>query len=319
MICNSEVEAMPRDALRQLQMARLKKELTWAYEKSPFYQNLMERAGITPEDINSFDDLKKMPFTTKKDLLTNSPFDFLTGPLSSTLRVRCNGDMQPIVKMCSNGDIARIVEMTSRAFVAAGVNMASIVKMDVSSLNVSMLDMLYAAEVVGATVIPPDGADLSQRIRMLDLMGADVLAGDSQILLQMLVAAQAMEFDFQQSRVNKLLCLTHTMHNYMGAHLKERYNADLFHIYAPIEAGATAMFYECEEHKCHIQEDYYYAEIINMQSGEVVDDGAMGELVLTSLYSESMPMIRYRTGLIVAMDRQEPCKCGRTFSRLMTY
>lgn len=318
MICNREIEMMPRGQLIQLQTERLKKEIRWAHEKSPFYSRMMQEHGLRPEDFQSLEDLQKLPFTTYNDMLEHSPFDFLTGPLSSMLRVRLSNGEKTVVKLCSNGDVGRGVETTVRALVAGGVNMASVVDVGGCYLSTSLCDIQYAAEVIGATVIPPDNSAIEERIRLLDLLGVNVLVGDSNSLLKFLIAAQAMGYDMQQSKISALFCLNTKLDNRIDDHLKKRYRADVFNIYAPLESGMTAMFYECEEHQSlHLQEDYYYAEIVNMQTGEVVTDGSMGELVITSLTAEAMPCIRYRTGQIAALDRRSQCNCGRTFARVI--
>lgn len=318
MICNQEVEMMPREQLIQLQTERLQREIKWAYEKSPFYNKMMREYGLKPADIQSVEDLHKLPFTTREDLEKNTPFDFLTGPLSSMLRVRQSGGGRPIIRICTNGDVARGVEMTVRALAAGGVNMTSVVELGAYYLGTSLCDIQYAAEVIGATVMPPDSAASEERIKLIDILGANVLASDANGLLKFLITAQAMGYDMTKSTISTLFCINTKLDRKMNYHLKSRYQADIFNIYAPLESGMTAMFYECEKHESmHLQEDYYYAEIINMQTGEIVTDGSMGELVITSLVAEAMPCLRYRTGQIASLDRHTECKCGRTFARVI--
>ncbi len=319
MICNHEIETMPRPQLTALQTARLQKEIRWAYEKSAFYREMMEKERLTPDDIQTLDDLQKLPFTTKKELLGRSPFDFLTGPLSSALRVYSAGQgaERRMVRICSNGDVGRTVEMTARALVAGGVNRASVIKIGSSCPDASMLDIQYAAELIGATVLPSDGTELGQQLKMIDLLSANVLISDAPGLLRLLVAAQALQYDLK-AKISTLFCVNSELTNTMVSHLGKRYEADLFNIYTPIKSGNTAMFYGCERHKAlHLQEDYYYAEIISMQDESVIHDGSMGELVVTSLAAEAMPFFRYRTGRIVSMDIS-PCECGRTFAKITT-
>lgn len=317
MICNREMEMMPQEMLRVLQTQKLQKTITWVYEKSPFYKKKMEQNNLEPADVKTLDDLQKMPFTMKEDLYLNSPFGFLTGPMSGLLRMRNLNEVRPLLRGYTNGDIARNIERATRALVAGGVNMASVMQICNQYTESGIMDLHYAGEVLGAMVVPTSPSRLEEQIEMIAKLGTTVLVTNVQNLLQLLVVAQTMEVDLAKSSIEKIFCVTDCLKNSMEDHLMARYKRKVYNLYAPPELGCTAMFYECEAKQgMHLQEDAYYAEIVNPANGKIVTDGAMGELVITTLATEAMPIIRYRTGQIVAIDR-ETCKCGRSFARII--
>lgn len=319
MYCNEEIETMGRRDIVELQTERLKKTIKWAYEKSPFYQQKMNKMGLTDKSVNSLDDLCKLPLTTKNDLLAQSPYGFLTGPLSATIRLRMiDFECGSIARSYTNGDIARNIEMTARALVAGGVNMTSILQILADHASESALGIQYAGEVLGATVVPESIDDFVRVLQKIDCLGITALAGNSQQLLKLLATTNAFtdNVDLLSSHVGTIFLLNDSLKNNIDKHLIRRFGSQLFNIYAPAELGLTAVAFECNAHNhLHLQEDNFYVEIINLQNQQPVASGSVGELVLTSLTLESMPVIRYRTGQIVRLIT-EKCNCGRTLVRL---
>lgn len=316
MYCNHEVETMPRAAMMELQTQKLQKMIKWVYEKSPFYKEQMESLGLTEQSIQTLEDLQKLPFTTKEDLVVNSPFGFLTGPLSSTIRMRMIGNCKPVTKAYTSADVGRNVEMTARALIAGGVNMSDVLQICEDYTSESAMGIQYAAEILGATVVPTELQKLELQLELIDKLRITAIASNAQQMLQLLVAGQALNYDVANMSVSKIFSLNNDTKNSMGEHIASRFNAQVFNIYSPPELGCSAMMFECQK-KCglHIQEDYYYPEIINITDGSNILDGHMGELVLTTLSTDAMPIIRYRTGQLVSIDR-EVCSCGRTLSRI---
>ncbi|MBP2631766.1 MAG: paaK [Firmicutes bacterium] len=316
MYCNHEVETMPRAAMIELQTQKLQKMIKWVYEKSPFYKEKMASLELTDQSIQTLEDLQKLPFTTKEDLVNNSPFGFLTGPLSSTIRMRMIGEYKPVTKAYTSADVGRNVEMTARALVAGGVTMADVLQICEDYTSESALGIQYAAEILGATVVPTELTKLELQLEMIDKFRITAIASNAQQMLQLLVAGQALNYDVASMSISKIFSLNNDTKNNMGEHIASRFNAQVFNLYSPPELGCSTMMFECQK-KCglHMQEDYYYPEIINIINGRNVLDGHMGELVITTLSPEAMPIIRYRTGQMVAIDR-DVCSCGRTLSRI---
>lgn len=316
MYCNREFETMPRDVMRQLQTEKLHKTIRWAFEKSSFYREQMLQAGLTDASIQTLEDLEKMPFTTKKQLSARSPYDFLTGPLSGVSRMRMIGNEEPVTRAYTARDIGRNVEMMARCLMAGGVNMTSVLQISEHYADENAMSVQYAGEALGATIIPSSVDKLDRCLEQIVKLGVTSIATTSKQILQFLVAAQALNYDLKELKVAAIFLLNRTAKNNMEDHLGNRFNAMIYNLYAPPEIGCPGMMYDCA-HKSgmHFQEDYFYPEIVSLTDHRSVFDGQVGELVVTSLSLEAMPIIRYRTGQIVSLD-SEVCACGRTFARI---
>lgn len=316
MYCNQEIETMPRAQMLELQTGRLRKTIKWAYEKSPFYRDKMNDASLTEKSIETLKDLEKLPFTIKEDLIEQSPFGFLTGPLSSTIRMRMIGAKKPITRAYTSGDVGRNVEMMARCLVAGGVNMSTVLEVMDNYASPDALSIQYAGELLGATVIPSEVDNIERGLETVEKLGVNMIASNIQKLLQRLVASQALAHDVKLSRLSALFSYNNTVKNNIEEHLMSRFNANIFNLYAPPEFAYAGIAFECaEKDGLHLQEDYFYPEVISVENQEVLEDGRVGELVLTSLALEAMPILRYRTGQIVSLDRRA-CACGRTLVRL---
>lgn len=315
MYCNQEIETMPRLQMVQLQTERLRKTVKWVYEKSPFYREKMNAAGLTDKSVQVLADLEKLPFTTKDDLVKASPFGFLTIPLSGTIRMRMIGNKNPVNRAYTSGDIARNVEMMARCLIAGGVNVSSVIEVMDDYSGDNALSVQYAGELLGATVIPSDVEKIECGLEMVEKLGVNMIASNIQKLLQRLVASQAFDYDVKLSHLSALFSFNDSVKNNMEDHLMNRFNANIFNLYSPPEFGCAGIAFECaQKDGMHVNEDYFYPEVISMTDQKILEPGRVGELVLTSLALEAMPILRYRTGQIVSLD-SETCKCGRTLVR----
>ena len=320
MYANQQIEQLDREGMQALQLERLQKQLKWAEEKSFFYQQKFSKAGVTAKDIQSLEDVKRLPFLTSNELYQIDSLDILTMPLSGILRFSVvqqeNGE---VTKLYTNGDIAHNVEMMTRSLMAAGINQTSVVALQGDMSDSRLLDIQYALELIGSTVVPM-GTDYRQWLRLMELMSMDTLVSTPQLIMQLIIQLQATGkniVDYPLSRV--ICCNTQGVQNPMQRHIQDRTKAQVFNLYEPAERGTAGILYPCEAHNgYHIQEDYYYPEIVAFNSDQVVTEPhQMGELVLTSLMNEAMPLIRYRTGQAVMMETEE-CRCGRTLRRVTT-
>ena len=320
MYANAEIETMPRERLEELQLERLQKAVKWAAEKSAFYQQKFDAAGVTPDDIQTLADIRKLPFVTSLELHQASAMDRLTMPMSSVLRVSYQKEMgREMLSLYSNGDIAHNVEMMARALVAGGVNKTSTVGVQGDMSDSRLQDVQYALEFLGATAVTL-GTDYQHWLRLFDLVSMDAVVSTPQLIMQLLIQMQAAGRELSDTPVKRFFCLNDTgLQNLLQRHVVERAKATLFNFYSAPELGMAAVLYQCEAQQGqHVQEDFWYPEIVAFgQSEPVSDDNAMGELVLTSLVAEALPLIRYRTGQAVSL-RREPCSCGRPFVRVST-
>lgn len=315
MYANKFTETMPRAAMTQLQTQQLNKIVHWAYEKTSFYRRKFDQAGIAAEAIKTLADLEKLPFTTREELEAESPFEFLTGPLSTTIRLR--QESSGIVRAYTNDDVGRNVEMVTRALVAGGISGGSLVGLMGGQMEAAVLDVQYAAEVLGATVVPL-GADCNQALRMLEQFGVDTLVSDPAKLLQLIITGAATGQDLRNLPLRSCFCLNEMVANPLAEYLESRSGATIYDLYVSRDLGCTGMMFSCpQKGGMHIAEDYFYPEAIAFGSDVPAAAGQIGELVVTALAQQAMPVLRYRTGQAVIL-RQDDCSCGRTAARIWT-
>lgn len=318
MIANPQIEQISAADLKKLQSERLQKTVSWAMEKSKFYHDKYQRMGVKAEDIQSIDDIVKLPFMDFTELAQTQPYDILTLPLSGVMRIGWQEEPLKIAKMYTERDIGANVEMMTRALVAIGVNKASVVAVLGNMNDSRLLDVQYALEAIGATAVPM-GLNYQQAIKLLEIAAPDILISNPQWILQLIIQTQTTGKDIATYPLDKIVCLNESVQNPLRKHIAERTGTNVYDMLLSAEIGIAGMLYQCSaQHGQHVQEDCYYTEIIEF-GGEkaVTGSSAMGELVVTSLINEAMPLIRYRTGQAVKLVG-EPCSCGRTFKRLIT-
>ena len=298
MIANAKMEQMSRSDIKALQLERLKKTIAWVTEKSLFYQKKFKDAGIRPEDIQTLEDVGKLPFLTASELHQANAMDLLTLPLSGILRFNYMQDVSgELTKLYTNGDIANNVEMMTRR----------------------LLDIQYALEAIGAAVVPL-GTGSKHWLRLLEIASIDTLISTPQLIMQLIIQLQAAGQNIVDYPISRIVCINLTnIQNPLQQHIQGRTKTKVYNLYASPELGTAGMLFQCEAHMGqHVQEDNFYAEIVAFNSDmPITEDNRMGELVVTTLTAEAMPLIRYRTGQAVSC-MTDACKCGRTFMRLAT-
>jgi phenylacetate-CoA ligase len=315
-----EDETLPRPALEALQLERLKHTVARASELVPFYQRKFEQVKVTPKDIRTLDDLRRLPFTTGSDLRESYPTGMLAVPLDETLRLHTSSGTtgKPKALFFSRKDVDNAAELMARSFVAAGMSRRDIFQnMMTYGLFTGALVAHYGAEKIGCLVIPagPGNTD-RQLLLMQDFHSTSIH----------LTPSFALYFaDFLDKRgidPRKELSLKRA---FVGAEpyteetrrkIEDGLGLRVFNSYGLSEMNGPGVAFECQEQKgMHLWEDHFVMEIIDPESGEPLPPGERGELVLTTLAREAMPILRYRTRditLIVA----EPCACGRTHRRI---
>lgn len=318
MYANPPMEQIAPEALRAVQLERLKKTVSWAAEKSPLYRKKFHDGHIAQTDIAALEDIERFPFTTLEELQQLPAADFLTLPYSSLVRVSLWEHPQHMIRMYTAGDVAVHVEMMTRVLTAAGVHRASVVGLLGDMADSGLMDAQYALERLGAAAIPLS-TEYERAIRLLDDVGIDTIIGSSRRVLRLAVQAQAAGRDIAEYPVGKILCLSETLNTPLKNHIEKRTNTRVYNLFSSAEFGCLGMLYPCDAHAGqHFQEDYFYPEIVMFGSSEVIrEPGRMGELVVTTLAAEAMPIIRGRTGQTV-MREAAPCACGRTLLRVTT-
>jgi len=320
MIANAKVEQMNREDLEDLQLTRLKKTLEWAEDKSKFYKEKFASHGVCAKDVETLDDIQKLPFTTKEEVRRDNSFSRLTLPYSNIVRI---ADVETIAgdyfHFYTRGDKIKDMELMTRAIVAAGISNVSIVGLQGNLNDSRLLGTFLALEEIGATAVPL-GSNPKEWIKLLSTFGADAIISTPQLIMQLVIQLQATGKNIADYPIKHILCINlDNIQNPLQTHIEERTQTKVFNLYAPSEFYSAGSLYQCEKHLGqHVAEDAFFAEIIAFGSDkEIKEDHRMGELVITTLINEAMPLIRYRTGQAVSKTIEE-CECGRTFMRIAT-
>jgi phenylacetate-CoA ligase len=319
MIYNKEMDCMPRDKMRELQLRRLKYIVDRAYDKVPFYRKRFDDIGLKPSHIKTLKDIKLIPYTEKDDLRLNYPYSLFASPLKDIVRIHASSGTtgKPIVAGYTRNDLDMWSETMARVIVAAEGSGDDIVQISFGyGLFTGALGLHQGWERLGATVVPVSSGNTLRQVMLLkDLKVTALVATPS-------YAMHIAEVALQQGIEKKDLALriglfgseasTAEMHQALSEQLGI-FTTDNYGLTEIIGPGVSG---ECR-HKCglHINEDNFYPEIMDIENNREMGEGEYGELVLTTLTKEGMPILRYRTKDITSL-RYEPCKCGRTNVRM---
>lgn len=316
MIANPAIEQMSREDMSELQLKKLQKRIEWAMEKSAFYYRKFTDAGISSKDIKSLEDMAKLPFTTLDELQNVSIYNLLTLPLSGVLRISRLGYNNSFIKMYTNGDLAYQIEMMTRVLVAQGLNGAAVAGLLGEASDSRLMDVQYALENMGVTVVLLGNNPENIR-ELMTTCHVDVLISDFKQVMQLVVMLQASNISADDLFLPKIICMEEGLQNPNHIYIEQRLQAETAMVYNSPALGCGGIMFPCQEGEgFHIQEDYFYPEVVEYGTDRVIaEPHKAGELVLTPLAAEAMPIFRYRTGQVV-MRLDEPCPCGRTLTRL---
>lgn len=316
MIANPAIEQMSREDMSELQLKKLQKRIEWAMEKSAFYYRKFTDAGISSKDIKSLEDMAKLPFTTLDELQNVSIYNLLTLPLSAVLRISRLGYNNSFIKMYTNGDLAYQIEMMTRVLVAQGLNSAAVAGLLGEASDSRLMDVQYALENMGVTVVLLGNNPENIR-ELMTTCHVDVLISDFKQVMQLVVMLQASNISADDLFLPKIICMEEGLQNPNHIYIEQRLQAETAMVYNSPALGCGGIMFPCQEGEgFHIQEDYFYPEVVEYGTDRVITEPhKAGELVLTPLAAEAMPIFRYRTGQVV-MRLDEPCPCGRTLTRL---
>lgn len=316
MIANPAIEQMSREDMSELQLKKLQKRVEWAMEKSAFYYRKFTDAGISSKDIKSLEDMAKLPFTTLDELQSVSIYNLLTLPLSAVLRISRLGYNNSFIKMYTNGDLAYQIEMMTRVLVAQGLNSAAVAGLLGEASDSRLMDVQYALENMGVTVVLLGNNPENIR-ELMTTCHVDVLISDFKQVMQLVVMLQANNISADDLFLPKIICMEEGLQNPNHFYMEQRLQAETAMVYNSPALGCGGIMFPCQEGEgFHIQEDYFYPEVVEYGTDRVITEPhKAGELVLTPLAAEAMPIFRYRTGQVV-MRLDEPCPCGRTLTRL---
>ncbi len=317
---NIKQETLPREELEALQLRRLRDLCDRVYANVPFYRKRFDEAGITPADIKSLADLKLLPFTEKQDLRNYYPFGLFAVPRDHIVRLHASSGTtgKAVVVGYTARDLENWAELMARSMSAAGVNRSDVVHVAYGyGLFTGGLGAHYGAERIGATVVPASGGATRRQAHLMRDFGATVLCATPSYSLHLWEAAQEAGVDFRELALRIGIFGAEPWSEAMRRDIEEKMHIDALNIYGLSEIMGPGVAMECVEAKCgmHLWEDHILPEIIDPVTGEQLPPGQVGELVLTTLTKEGIPMLRYRTRDLTSLD-YTPCCCGRTHVRI---
>jgi len=320
MIWNDEFETLPREALESLQLKRLQQTLERVYATVPFYRESFRKQGVSPGDIRRLDDLQRLPFTLKQDMRDNYPYGLFAVPLEQIVRIHASSGTtgKPTVVGYTRRDIDTWTELMARSFVAAGAHKGDVIHNAYGyGLFTGGLGAHYGAERIGASVIPMSGGNTKKQIMIMQDFGSTVLTCTPSYSLYLAEVAAEEGVDIRALKLKVGIFGAEPWSEQMRGEIEEKLNIKAIDIYGLSEILGPGVGIECLEAQkgLHIWEDHFIPEIIDPVTGKIVPPGEKGELVITTITKEGIPMIRYRTRDITRII-SEPCVCGRTHRRL---
>ena len=316
---NKTRECMNREELRSYQFAKLKETIDRVYHNVKSYRQKMQERGIIPEDINSLEDLKMLPFTTKQDLRDNYPYDMFAVPLEEIIRIHASSGTtgKPTVVGYTRRDIANWAELVARCLTMGGGQRDSVVQISYGyGLFTGGLGFHYGAEKLGAVVIPTSGGNTRRQVMLMKDLKTEILACTPSYALCIIETLEEMGIKRDELNLKSGIFGAEPWSDNMRKELEEKLGIKALDIYGLSEVIGPGVACECiEQQGLHIFEDFFIPEIIDPVTEEPLPEGEKGELVITTIDKEGLPVIRYRTRDITSLS-YEPCACGRTHARI---
>lgn len=312
------IETIEEKKLRKLQNDRLINQIKYVWNNVQWYRNKMIQQGITIENIKNIDDLSKLPFVTKKDLIENYPYGFLATPLENCVRVHSTSGTtgKRVNAFYTKKDLEISAECCARNLVSAGVKKSDIVQISFGyGLFTGGLGFHDSCNKLECLTIPISTGNTERQIQYLNDLKPTVLCTTPSYA--MYLADVLMEKDLNYKTNLRIgIFGAEAWTEEMRKAIEKKLNIKAYDTYGLTELNGPGVAFECVmQNGMHINEDHFIAEIIDPESGEILKDGEVGELVLTSITKEAFPLIRYRTKDLCFLKR-ETCSCGRTFVRM---
>ena len=318
----SKEETLSRKEMEELQLARLQETVARVYEKVPYYRAKMDEVGVKPQDIQTLSDLAKLPFTTKQDMRDTYPFGLFAVPKDELLRIHASSGTtgKPTVVGYTQGDMETWTDCVSRIACMGGATKQDVAQICFGyGMFTGAFGLHYGLEKIGTTIVPSSTGNSEKQLMYMKDFGTTLLVATPSYALRLAEVARENGIDPKTDLGIKIAlvgselltdAMREEMHAVWGEDVKITSNYGMSELMGPGVSG------ECLEHcGMHINEDYFIPEIIDSQTGEVLPAGEKGELVVTCIKKEGLPLIRYRTKDVTRLF-YEPCACGRTTCRM---
>ena len=313
-------ETLSRQELSKLQSERLQKVCERVYARVPFYKKKFDEKGVKPTDIKNIQDIAKLPFTKKADLRDNYPYGLFAEPLENIVRIHASSGTtgKPTVVAYNRNDINLWADVMARTFTCAGVTNKDVVQNAYGyGFSPAVWARITARSGWAPSVIPISGGNTQKQILLLQDFGSTAISCTPSFALYIYDVICEMKINLDTIKLKVGLFGAEPWTEEMRREVQERLRIKAIDIYGLSEIIGPGVSSECIEAQdgLHMNEDHFYPEIINPETGEQLPYGQEGELVITSMSREAMPLIRYRTGDITSLN-PEKCKCGRTLVRM---
>jgi phenylacetate-CoA ligase len=319
MFWQKDIETINRSALEELQLKRLKQTVSLAYKNIPFYKEQFSKLNLKPKDITSLKDVPKLPFTTREDLRENYPFGMLAVPKEQVVRLHTSSGTtgKPKAIFFSKKDVDRAAELIARCLIMTGVKKDDVLQnMMTYGLFTGALVMHYGAEKVGVLVIPAGPGNTKRQIALMQDFKTTTLHLTPSYALYLAGVMNNEGLDPKDFSLRRAYMGSEPYSEETRKKIEKFFRIDVYNSYGLSEMNGPGVAFECiEKNGMHLWEDNFILEIIDPDTGERMPEGEKGELVLTTLYREAMPILRYRTRDI-AMIIPGKCKCGRSHRRI---
>ena len=314
-----EIETMPVEELKKLQSEKLKKQVRHVYDNVPYYRNLMDEKGVTPDDIKGIEDLYKLPFLTKSDLRDAYPYGLLAKPLKECVRIHSTSGTtgRRVVAFYTQHDVDLWEDCCARAIVAAGGTDEDVCQVAYGyGLFTGGAGLHGGSHKVGCLTLPMSSGNTDRQIQFMNDLGATILCCTPSYAAYMGESLKEQGFTPDQIPLKAGIFGAEPWTEEMRRGIEKTLGIKAYDIYGLTETSGPGVAFECEEQTgMHINEDHFLAEIIDPDTGEVLPEGEKGELVFTALDKEAFPLLRYRTRDICVLSRK-PCSCGRTHIKM---
>ncbi len=319
MAWNDRFEQMPVEELHKFQLEKLKETVSWLYERVPFYRGKMDELGVRASDLQSTEDIRKLPFTVKNDLRDNYPFKLCAVPMEEVVRIHCSSGTtgKPITGPYTAEDLEQWTECVARVLWAATVRKEDIVQVSYGyGLFTGGLGLHQGASRVGCTIVPTSSGMTERQVMLMKDFGTTALFCTPSYALTIAELAEEMKTPIRDLPLRVGVFGAEPWTTAMRDEIDEKMGISARDIYGLTELGGPGQAFECDERNgLHINEDHFLAETIDPVTLEPVPLGQRGELVLTAIQRRAMPLLRYRTKDITTL-RRERCSCGRTFVKM---
>lgn len=314
-----EIETAALDSLRKIQDEKIVKQVKHVYENVKYYRDLMDKAGVKPEDIKGVDDIKKLPFLTKADLRDAYPYGLLATDLKNCVRIQSTSGTtgKRVVAFYTQKDVDLWEDCCARAIVAAGGTDEDVCQVAYGyGLFTGGPGLNGGSHKVGCLTLPMSSGNTERQIQFMMDLNATILCSTPSYAAYIGETLAEKGYKPEDNKLKAGIFGAEPWTEEMRASIEKSLGIKAYDIYGLTETSGPGVAFECEEQTgMHINEDHFYAEIIDPETGEVLPEGEKGELVFTSLDKEAFPLLRYRTRDICILSRKK-CSCGRTLIKM---